>query len=85
MECLTKNFARNLKNIKVCALAPGWIDTENVRVCDPNYIKRELEKNEQPRLLTKDEVCLKIIEMIVNNDNYISGDIIHMKEGNING
>ena len=85
VECLTKNLARNLKNIKVCALAPGWIDTENVRACDPNYIKRELEKTEQPKLLTKDEVSLKIIEMIVNNDNYITGDIIHMKEGNING
>ncbi len=80
VECLTKNLARNLKNIKVCALAPGWIDTANVRNCDPKYIASELEKYEQPRLLTKDEVALKIIEIIVNNDDYISGDIIHMKE-----
>ena len=61
------------------------LDTDNVKECDPNYLKEELEKTEQSRLLTKDEVCLKIIEMIVNNDNYVTGDIIHMKEGSIDG
>lgn len=85
VENLTKNFAKQLKNIKVCSLAPGWIDTKNVRQCDPEYIQKELARTEQERLLTKEEVAFKIIEIIVNNDDYVTGDIVHMKEGNING
>ena len=80
-ENLTKNFAYNLKNIKVCALAPGWINTDNVLNIDEVYLKRELERTKQERLLKKEEVALKIIEMIVNNDDYVTGDIVKMKEG----
>ena len=37
-------------------------------------------KHGQKELLRKEDVALKIIEMIINNDNYISGDIVRMEE-----
>lgn len=81
VENLTKNFAQALPNLKFCALAPAWVDTKSVRECDPNYLKEEMKKHEQERLLTKEEVALKVIEMVVNNDDYISGDIVVMDKG----
>lgn len=74
VENLTKNLALRLPNIKVCALAPNWIDTESVLEMDENYLKGELKRVNQKELLKKEEVALKIIEMIVNDD-YISGNI----------
>lgn len=79
---LTKNMATINKNIKVCALAPAWVDTESVLEMNPSFLKKEMEKNNQKRLLKKEEVALKIIDMIINNDDYISGDIVKMEVNN---
>lgn len=79
VENLTKNFAQRLKNLKICALAPGWIDTDAVKEMDPKYLKEELKRVEQEKLLRKEDVALKIIEIIVNNDDYVSGEIIYME------
>jgi len=43
-----------------------------------NYLKEQMTKHNQEKLLKKENVALKIIEMIINNDDYVSGDIVRM-------
>lgn len=74
---LTKNLANRFPNLKICALAPNWIETESVLNMEPEYLKKEMERVGQKKLLTKEEVALKIIEIVINDD-YISGDVIRM-------
>ena len=80
LENLKKNLAQRFTNLKVCALAPGWVSTKTVMEMDPKYLKGSLERNGQKDLLRKEDVAIKIIEMIINNDNYISGDIVRMEK-----
>ncbi len=81
VETLTKIFALRFPNLKICALAPNWVNTESVLEMDPNFLQNELERIGQKKLLTKEEVALKIIEIIINDD-IISGEIIKMGEDN---
>ena len=78
IENLTKNFAKKMPNLKICALALAWIDTETVLDMEPNFLKEEMEKHGQKELLHKEEVARKIID-ILTSDNYQSGDIIRME------
>lgn len=80
LENLTKNMALRFPKLKICAIAPAWVKTDTVMQCDPKYIEEEMAKHGQKELLRKEDVALKIIEMIINNDNYISGDIVRMEE-----
>ena len=78
VENLTKNFAKAKPNLKICALAPAWIDTQTVLDMDPTFLKKEMAKHGQKELLHKEDVALKIID-ILTSDNYQSGDIIRME------
>ena len=81
VENLTKNLAMKFPNIKICAIAPNWVNTETVLNMNPIYLQSEMERIGQKKLLTKEEVVIKIIEMIVSND-IVSGDIIRMVSSN---
>lgn len=81
IENLTKNLALRLPNLKICALAPNWVDTETVLNMDESYLKSEMKRVGQEKLLRKEEVVIKIVEIIVNDD-IISGDIIRMVSSN---
>ena len=77
IENVTKNLAKRLPKLKVCALAPNWVDTDTVLNMDRDYLESELKRIGQNRLLKKEEVALKIIEIIINDD-IRSGEIIRM-------
>ena len=77
LENLNKNLAQRLTNIKVCALAPNWVDTETVLEMDPEYLQSELARVGQNKLLRKEDVALKIVEIMINDD-IRSGEIIRM-------
>ncbi len=77
VETLTKIMAQRLPFLKVCALAPNYVDTESVRKMDQEFLKSELKRIGQDKLLTKEEVALKIIEIIINDD-IISGEIVKL-------
>ena len=81
VENLTKNLALRLPNIKICALAPNWVDTSTVLEMDENYLKSEMARIGQKELIKKEEVVIKIVEIIVNDD-IISGDVIRMVSSN---
>lgn len=79
VNMLTKDFADGLKDldIKVVAIAPGWIDTEAIREADPKYIEEELERGEQKELLDPRLLAKKILD---NISNYRSGEVVEIKE-----
>ena len=81
IENLTKNLANRFPNLKICALAPNWINTETVLEMDPEYLKKEMDRVGQKKLLTKEAVVIKIVEIIVNDD-IVSGDVIRMVSNN---
>lgn len=72
---LTKNLAQRLPNLKICGIAPNWVLTETVSKMDENYLKEELKRIGQNRLLKKEEVAIKIIEIIINDD-IRSGEVV---------
>lgn len=78
---LTKNLAMRLKNIKVCGIAPNWVDTDTTLSIDSNYLNMEMKRIGQKKLIKKEKVCEKIIEIIENKD-IKSGTIIRMEDGN---
>lgn len=75
---MTMNLALRLKNVKVCALAPNWIDTPSTLSMDKKYLEKEMQRIHQKELIKKEDVIVKIIEMIVNNDDYVTGEIVRM-------
>ena len=81
IEALTKCLSLIKPQVKVCALAPNWVETETTLNMNPDYLKNELKRIKQNNLITKDEVVNKIIE-IISNDNINSGEIIRMDDSN---
>ncbi len=74
---LSRNLANRFKNIKIVALEPNWVNTDSVLEMNPEYLNQELKRVGQERLLTKEEVAKKIIEIITNGD-IVSGSVIRM-------
>ena len=81
LDNLTKNLAKRLPNIKVCGIAPNWVDTETTLNIEKEYLNTELERIGQKHLIKKEEVAKKIID-IIENGNIKSGEIIRMEDGN---
>ena len=81
VENLVKNMAERLPNLKICAVAPNWVDTDAVLEMDPNYLKEEMDRVGQKELIKKENVALKILEIIINDD-IRSGDIVRMSGKN---
>ena len=81
VEVITKCLAERLPNIKVCAIAPNWVDTDTVLNINQDYLNMEMKRIGQKELIKKENVAIKIIDIIVNSD-IISGDIIRMVSNN---
>jgi NAD(P)-dependent dehydrogenase (short-subunit alcohol dehydrogenase family) len=77
VNMLTKILAMKYPNIKICALAPNWVNTDSVMEMYPKYLEDELKRIGQKRLLTVEEVASKIYSM-VDDINIKSGDIVRL-------
>ena len=77
---LTKSLALELENAKIYALCPNWVNTESIREMSPEYLKSELERIGQKKLLEVSEVSSKVIEIIENE--IPTGSIIVMEDSN---
>ena len=82
LDNMTKNLANIFSNIKVYAIAPNWVDTDTTLSIDSDYLEKEMQRIGQQKLIKKEMVCQKIIEIIENNNNIKSGSIIRMEDGN---
>lgn len=74
---LTKSLALKLENIKIYALCPNWVNTESIREMNQEYLKNELKRIGQYKLIEPNQVADKVIEII--NSNIKSGSIIVME------
>ena len=77
INSLTKTLAMRFSNLKILALAPNWVKTKSVLEMDPQFLKNELARIGQKKLLTTEEVANKIKELIID-DNITSGSIIRL-------
>lgn len=77
---LTKSLALELENAKIYAICPNWVNTESIREMNPEYLKSELERIGQKKLLEVSEVSSKVLEIIENE--IPTGSIIVMEDSN---
>ena len=76
---LTENLALRFPKIRIYGIAPNWVDTDSTLNMNKEYLESELKRVGQNKLIKKEDVTLKIIN-IIENDNIKSGSIIRMDE-----
>jgi 3-oxoacyl-[acyl-carrier protein] reductase len=74
---LTKSLALELENAKVYALCPNWVNTESIREMNPDYLKEEMNRVGQKKLIEPKEVSHKVLDIIESDMQ--SGSIIVME------
>lgn len=72
---ISKSISKCTNN-KILCVCPNWIDSDSTRSMDKDFLNKELSRIGQNRLITIDEFCNSIYEII--NDKYESGSIIRM-------
>lgn len=76
------NLSRNLSlyylDKKIYCVCPGWIDTESVKEMNPNYLKEEMERIGQAKLVDKEYVANSIYNLV--NSEVESGSVIIIDE-----
>ena len=82
IEALTKALAKELGmfKIRVCALAPGFIETESTKNSLSESMLDYWKKETPLRRLGKVEDITRTIEYVIETD-YLSGEIIHIDGG----
>ena len=76
VNTLTKTFSLEYPNIRFITLLLPWIKTSSVLEMNPEYLKEEMNKYNQDRLMEVDEVSNKIMDTI--NSNTPTGSIIEV-------
>ena len=75
---LTKSLALKLENIRVYSLCPNWVNTESIREMNQEYLKDELKRVGQRKLIEPNQVALKIIDII--ESDLKSGSTVVMED-----
>jgi len=75
---LTKNLSLYYKNKKIYCVCPNWINTESVKLMNPDYLVSEMNRIGQKYLLDKNKVAEKIYELI--NSDKKSGSVVIIDE-----
>ena len=77
---LTKSLSLAIPSVKILAICPNWIETESIKGMNQEYLKEEMKRIKQKKLIQPDEISKKIINII--NDDIKSGEIIVMRDSN---
>lgn len=79
---LTKNLSSAFApNVRVNAVAPGWIITDNTHDMNPNFKKDELAKIAFKRFATPEEIA-KLVYFVGSDDaSYMTGSILRIDGG----
>lgn len=75
---LSKNLSLYHKDKKVYCVCPGWINTENVLSMNQLYLTDEMNRIGQRKLLDKNYVAKKIVNLI--NSKIDSGSVVIIDE-----
>ena len=73
---MTMNLALVLE-VRILGLALNYVDTDSVNSMDRTFLNSELKRIGQEKLIKKEEVALKILDM-VNDRECLSGSIVRM-------
>ena len=74
---LTHNLAKYYApNIRVNAVAPGWVDTEMNKELDSSYIKEECDKIYLKRFAKPEEIAKAIYFLASDDASYITGEVL---------
>jgi len=74
---LTKSLALELEDSKVYAVCPNWVNTESVKEMNPEYLKEEMKRVGQEKLIEPKEISNRIIKLIEKDIK--SGSVIVME------
>lgn len=79
---LTNNFADTLApNIRVLAVAPGWIKTEKLEEMNQDYLKQEEQKVLLKRFASPKEIANVIAFLASDDASYINKTVIRIDGG----
>ena len=79
---LTHNFAKALApNIRVNAIAPGWVLTSSVKEMNPKYLVEEKERILMDRLATPEDIANVIYFLASDEARYINDEVIRVDGG----
>ena len=73
---LTKTLSLRFPNLRVYSIAPNWVKTNPVLEMDPDFLQKELIRVGQKKLIEKEEVAKKVIDLI--NNPLPSGSIVRL-------
>lgn len=80
INILTKDFAliidEEKRTTRIVAICPGWINTDAILEMNPDYLKDELKKVGQEKLIDKKALAKYLID---NISNFKNGEIIDLK------
>ena len=76
INSMTKTLSIALPNVRVIAVMLPWVNTEVVKEMEPEFLKQELTKTHQKRLLEVYEVSEEIFRII--NSDIKTGSIVRL-------
>ena len=76
INTFAKTFSLSYPNIRFISLLFPWIDTSSIREMNPDYLKEEMDRYGQTKLLSTDYVANYIYD--INNSNIETGSIIEV-------
>lgn len=74
---LTKSLAMVLKDVRVYAICPNWVNTESIQEMNQDYLKEELKRVGQSNLIEPESIADEVINLVESNKK--SGSIIVME------
>lgn len=75
---LSKNLSLCYLDKRILCICPGWINTESVLEMNPDYLKNEMKRVNQSKLLDKHYVAKKIFD--IYNSKILSGSVVEINE-----
>ncbi len=82
VQSLTRDLAYQFRpNIRVNAIAPGWVDTKMNKDLPKDYIESENEKIYLSRFAKPEEIANTIFFLASEEASYINGEIINIDGG----